>query len=109
MSQIPIGSAKRERHIGWCAAAPSYQPCQEQPGSSGKKEPSDHLRPFSARDASPGTPLVIENSTTTVFDLTCHDGHLANWKTYPTVGRCRSLAPEGKASACSRSAARSRA
>jgi len=40
-----MGSAKREQDIAW-RGAPSYQPCQEQPGSR-KKESSDHLGQFS--------------------------------------------------------------
>jgi hypothetical protein len=39
--QVPVGSAKRKRHIRRCRAAPSHQPCHQQP--SGKKPPPDHI------------------------------------------------------------------
>ena len=39
--QVPVGDAKRERHGRWCRAAPSHQPCHQQP--SGKKPPPDHI------------------------------------------------------------------
>jgi hypothetical protein len=60
VSQISVGSTKRKRHIGWCRAAPSHQPCQQQPG---RKEPSpDHIyQSWVGRRVSLG-PLVTDSA-----------------------------------------------